>query len=170
VFSRGRVDNRSIEIVLLLVRNIGYLAVLFTLLPVGVAFAFLGVQLAVFGIYMGASFAPNHIGMPQLPKDSKVDFLRRQVLTSRNIRGGWGMDIYMGGLNYQIEHHLFPSMPRPHLRRASEIVQEYCNARDVKYTRTGVFEAYGIVVRHLNVVGLNADDPWNCPSAANFGR
>ena len=170
VFSRGRVENRTLEIVLLLVRNLGYLAVLFTFLPVGVAFAFIGVQLAVFGIYMGASFAPNHVGMPILPKDSKVDFLRRQVLTSRNIRGGWGMNIYMGGLNYQIEHHLFPSMPRPHLRRASEIVQEYCAARDVEYTRAGIFEAYGIVVRHLNKVGLNASDPWNCPEAASFGR
>ena len=45
--------------------------------------------------------------------DDRLDFLRRQVLTSRNVRGGRFTDFALGGLNYQIEHHLFPSMPRP---------------------------------------------------------
>lgn len=170
VFSRGKVDRRALEIVLLVVRNAGFLAVVFTFLPLGMAFAFVGVQLAVFGLYMGASFAPNHKGMPVLPKDSRVDFLRRQVLTSRNIRGGAGMNIFMGGLNYQIEHHLFPSMPRPHLRRAGEIVREYCASKNIVYTEARLFESYGIVVQYLNRVGLNARDPFDCPAAARFGR
>lgn len=169
VFSRGKVDKRALEIVLLAVRNGGYLAVLFTLLPPGIAFAFLGVQLAVFGVYMGASFAPNHTGMPILPRDAKVDFLSRQVLTSRNIRGGFAMDVFMGGLNYQIEHHLFPSMARPHLKRASEIVREYCEARDIHYTQTSLPEAYGIVTEYLNRVGLAARDTFECPKAVGFG-
>ena len=75
--------------------------------------------MALFGVYLGGSFAPNHKGMPIIPAGMKVDFLRRQVLTSRNIRGGTAVDFAMGGLNYQIEHHLFPSMPRPNLRRCS---------------------------------------------------
>ena len=88
---------------------------LFLILPVGMAFAFLGVQLAVFGVYMGASFAPNHKGMPIIAPNAKLDFFSKQVRTSRNIRGGWWATSLMGGLNYQVEHHLFPSMPRPHL-------------------------------------------------------
>ena len=170
VLSPGKVDKRALEIVLLAVRNIGFLAVVFAFLPLGMAFAFVGVQLAVFGVYMGASFAPNHKGMPQLPKDSKVDFLRRQVLTSRNIRGGFGMNVFMGGLNYQIEHHLFPSMPRPHLKKAGRIVHEYCKARDINYTQAGLFESYGIVIAYLNRVGLAARDPFDCPAASGFGR
>jgi fatty acid desaturase len=135
------------------------------------AFAFLGVQLAVFGIYMGSSFAPNHKGMPVLPHDSKVDFLRRQVLTSRNIRGSWVMDSYMGGLNYQIEHHLFPNMPRPHLAKAQEIVKEYCDTHRIQYTEASLFQSYGIVVRYLNQVGLAAGgDPFDCPARVSFGR
>nr|WP_194241397.1 acyl-CoA desaturase [Galbitalea soli] len=170
VFSRGKVDKRALEIVLLAVRNVGYVAVVFSVLPLGMAFAFLGFQLAVFGVYMGSSFAPNHKGMPQIPGGMKVDFLRRQVLTSRNIRGGFGMNVYMGGLNYQIEHHLFPSMPRPHLKRAGEIVREYCESRNIVYTQANLFESYGIVVRYLNRVGLAARDPFDCPAAAAFGR
>lgn len=170
VLSPGKVDKRALEIVLLTVRNAGYLAVVFTFLPLGMAFAFVGVQLAIFGLYMGASFAPNHKGMPVIPAGEKVDFLRRQVLTSRNIRGGWGMNIFMGGLNYQVEHHLFPSMPRPHLKKAGEIVREYCASKDITYTEANLMESYGIVIAYLNRVGMSAGDPFDCPAAARFGR
>lgn len=170
VLSPGKVDKRALEIVLLTVRNAGFLAIIFTFLPLGMAFAFLGVQLAIFGLYMGASFAPNHKGMPILPRDSKVDFLRRQVLTSRNIKGTTFMNHFMGGLNYQIEHHLFPSMPRPSLKRAGEIVKEYCASRNILYTEVGLITSYGIVIRHLNEVGLGADgDPFDCPAAGRTG-
>ncbi len=169
VFSPGQVDKRALEIVLLLIRNIGYLAVVFAFLPLGMAFAFLGVQMAVFGVYMGASFAPNHKGMPQIPADARIDFLRRQVTTSRNIHST-GSTTLMGGLNYQIEHHLFPSMARPYLRRTSELVREYCAAREVPYTSVRAFESYGIVIRYFNRVGLAARDPFDCPAAAQFGR
>jgi fatty acid desaturase len=170
VFSPGKVDKRALEIVLLTIRHGVYLAVIFSFLPLGMAFAFLGVQLAIFGLYMGSSFAPNHKGMPILPKGSKVDFLRRQVLTSRNIRSGVFMNHVMGGLNYQVEHHLFPSMPRPHLKRAGEIVREYCESRDIRYTEVGLFTSYGIVIRYLNEVGLAAGrDPFDCPAAGRTG-
>lgn len=168
VFGRGKVNNRWLEITMLTSRIVLYLAVIFYMLPVGMAFAFVGVQLAVFGVYMGASFAPNHKGMPQLPHESKVDFLRRQVLTSRNIRGGTLMDTFMGGLNYQVEHHLFPNMARPHLRKAQEITKEYCLSNKIRYTETGLFESYGIVIAYLNTVGLSARDPFDCPMVQRF--
>jgi fatty acid desaturase len=171
VFSRNKVDKRAFSIALLSVRNVAYLAVVFSFMPLGMAFAFLGVQLAIFGLYMGASFAPNHIGMPILPADSKVDFLRRQVLTGRNITGGWFMNIFMGGLNYQVEHHLFPSMPRTRLRKASEIVREYCAAKGIEYTANNYFAAQVIVVKYLNQVGLVAGaKSFDCPSAMRYGR
>lgn len=166
----GAVERRTSELVAIALRFAVYLAAVFLTLPVGMAFAFLGVQLAVFGVYMGASFAPNHKGMPQLPADARVDFLNKQVLTSRNIRGGWAMSALMGGLNHQIEHHLFPSMPRPHLRRARELVRQHCAAHGIPYTETGLVRSYGIVIRYLNRVGLAARDPFDCPAAHRFRR
>jgi len=147
-----------------------YLVPLFLFLPLGMAFAFLAVQMAVFGVYMGASFAPNHKGMMIVPEDVKMDFLSKQVLTSRNIRGGWTMSILMGGLNFQIEHHLFPNMARPHLIRTREIVREYCAELDLAYTETSLIESYTIVVRYLNRVGLAARDPFDCPERVQLGR
>src|SRR5690606_2107100 len=108
VFSREPLRRRTVEIVFLTVRIGGYLALVFLVLSPGIAAVFLAVQLGLFGVYMGMSFAPNHKGMPLVPAEVKVDFLRRQVLMSRNVRGSRFLDVVMGGLNYQIEHHLFP--------------------------------------------------------------
>jgi fatty acid desaturase len=163
---RGDRDDRRVrlqELATIFVRLAVYAAVVFWWLPLGMAFAFIGVQLAVFGVYMGASFAPNHKGMAMLPADSKLDFLSKQVLTSRNISGGRLMTAFMGGLNHQIEHHLFPSMPRPHLARARLLVREHCAAMGMPYTETSLVRSYAIVVDYLNRVGLAARDPFDCP-------
>ncbi|MHA7140328.1 acyl-CoA desaturase [Arthrobacter sp. Bz4] len=168
LFRPGAVQGRWIELALLAIRFGAYLGVLFWFLPVGMAFAFIGVQMAVFGIYMGASFAPNHKGMPIIPKNSKLDFFQKQVLTSRNIRGGNFVNNAFGGLNFQIEHHLFPDMPRPHLRKAALIVREHCERLKVPYTEVGVAASYGAVVSYLNRVGLAARDPFDCPMVNKY--
>jgi fatty acid desaturase len=163
VFARSPMQRRPIEIAFLATRIVVYLALVFFILTPGIAAAFLAVQLGVFGMYMGLSFAPNHKGMPIVGKDVKLDFLTRQVLMSRNIRGNLVLDFMMGGLNYQIEHHLFPSMPRPHLRRAAPAIAAFCEAHGVPYTQTGLVESYGIVTRYINRVGLGEKDPFACP-------
>jgi fatty acid desaturase len=137
----------------------GYLTAVFLVLSPGQAVAFLAVQQGVFGIYMGSSFAPNHKGMPVLGEDEKLDFLRRQVLTSRNIHGGWLTDRALGGLNYQIEHHLFPSMPRPALRRAQASVRAFCASRGIPYCETGLLASYAQVLRHLHITGRPQPQP-----------
>jgi fatty acid desaturase len=159
---------RRVEIVVVAIRLSAYVAALALLLPPGKAVAFFFVQMAVFGLCLGGSFAPSHKGMPIVPRDLKIDFLRRQVMMSRNVRGGLVVDIAMGGLNYQIEHHLFPSMPRPNLRLAQPAVRAYCLDHDVAYTEVGLFESYGIVVGYLNNVGLRARGPFECPLATNL--
>ena len=161
---------RWAELSMILVRFAILLIPVFLFLPLGMAFAFLGVQLAVFGVYMGASFAPNHKGMPVIDRDAKLDFFSKQVRTSRNIRGGWWATWLMGGLNYQVEHHLFPSMARPHLSKAREIVREFCASNDVPYTETSLGRSYAIVIDYLNRVGLAARDPFDCPMASQYRR
>jgi fatty acid desaturase len=91
--------------------------------------------------------------MPMLSADDESDFLRRQVLTARNVRPGWIADFALGGLNYQIEHHLFPSMPRPNLRRAQPIVRAFCRDHDVSYYETTLLRSYGQALGHLHDVG-----------------
>ncbi len=159
---------RRVELVLVVVRLSAYVAILLAFLPLGKATAFFAVQMAVFGFCLGASFAPAHKGMPLVPPEMKLDFLRRQVMVSRNVRGNPLLDWAMGGLNYQIEHHLFPNMPRCNLKKARPIVQAHCEREGVDYMEVGLFESYGIVVDYLNHVGLRARDPFDCPLAAQL--
>jgi fatty acid desaturase len=127
------------------------------------------VMMMAFGFFMGAAFAPNHKGMPLVPKEAKLDFFSRQVLTSRNIRGSWLKDNLMGGLNYQVEHHLFPSMARPNLRKAHEIVVEYCRKHEVTLVEMNLLASYVAIMKHLNKVGLsNNADPFVCPMVAEL--
>ena len=162
--------GRWFELSMIGLRFAVYFGLVFWLLPFGMAAAFVGVQLAIFGLYMGATFAPNHKGMPIVPAGVKMDFFSKQVRTSRNISGGWWATILMGGLNYQIEHHLFPSMARPHLREARVLVREHCRSLDVPYSETSLIRSYGIVIAYLNRVGLSARDPFDCPLAGQMGR
>jgi fatty acid desaturase len=162
------VKHRKTEIALIVARFALYLGLLFWLMPIGMAAAFLGVQLAVFGIYMGASFAPNHKGMPIIPAGVKLDFFSKQVRTSRNVGGGWWATALFGGLNHQVEHHLFPSMPRPHLAAARLIVREHCATAGIPYTETTLMASYAIVIAYLNRVGLQARDPFVCPVVAQY--
>ena len=166
VFSRAKVQRRWVEATFLVLRLGGLAVLVFAVLPPGKALAFLAIQLGVFGFYMGFSFAPNHIGMPLVSPKLKLDFLRRQVLMSRNISGGRPMAIFMGGLNYQIEHHLFPSMARPNLRKLQPLVAAYCAEQGIPYTRTSLWQAYRVVIGYLNTVGLKGRDPFLCPLVA----
>jgi fatty acid desaturase len=145
--------GRPAEAALLAIHLLGYLTLVALVLPPVKAVAFVLVQQGLFGLYLGASFAPNHKGMPILDAADRTDFLRRQVLTSRNIRGGWLTDTALGGLNYQIEHHLFPSMPRSNLRRSQALVREFCRERGLPYCETSLIGSYAQALRHLATVG-----------------
>jgi fatty acid desaturase len=63
------------------------------------------------------------------------------------------VDFVLGGLNYQIEHHLFPSMPRANLRLAQPVVRRFCDSHGVGYAESGAAASYADVLRHLSDVG-----------------
>ncbi|MGO4647573.1 fatty acid desaturase [Nocardia sp. 2YAB30] len=150
---RRDIPQRGWEAVLLTAHAVGYLCIVFAVLSPVKAVVFIAVQQGLFGFYMGCTFAPNHKGMAVLAADDATDYLRRQVLTSRNVRGGRVVDTALGGLNYQIEHHLFPSMPRPNLRRAQPLVAKFCTDLGLPYCETGLITSYAHALRHLDAVG-----------------
>jgi len=147
--------RRGTEGALLLTHFVLYFGLIFTVLPFGKAVVFVLVHQAIFGVYLGCAFAPNHKGMPILTAEDKLDFLRKQVLTSRNVKGSVLVDVGLGQLNYQIEHHLFPNMPAPNLRKAQPIVRRYCQEIGVSYLETGLISSYSQALRHLHSVGAS---------------
>ncbi len=149
--------GRTWERLLLTAHVVGYFGVVFWVLSPVKAVVFVLVHQALLGLYLGMSFAPNHKGMPMLSADDASGYLDRQVVTSRNIRGGWLTDIVLGGLNYQIEHHLFPSMPRPNLRRAQLLVRQFCREIGLPYTETSLIDSYAQTLRYLHAVGRHPE-------------
>jgi fatty acid desaturase len=146
--------ERAVEALLLVAHVAAYAALLLTTMSLGKALAFAAVHQALFGLHLGLAFAPNHKGMEMPdPDGERWGHLRRQVLTSRNIRGGALTDWFLGGLNYQIEHHLFPSMPRPHLRLAQPLVRAHCAESGIPYAETGLVDSYRQALRHMYEVG-----------------
>ncbi|WP_128976064.1 fatty acid desaturase family protein [Streptomyces roseicoloratus] len=148
--------ERLVEGALLLAHVAGYAALLLTLLTPAQALVFALLHQMLLGVHLGMAFAPNHKGMEMPdahPDGDSWGHLRRQVLTSRNIRGGALTDWFLGGLNYQVEHHLFPSMPRPHLRLAQPAVRAHCRALGIPYTETGFVDSYRQALGHLHEVG-----------------
>ncbi|BDZ47498.1 fatty acid desaturase [Naasia aerilata] len=162
------VKHRFVEMALLAVRLIGFPVLVFLALGPVLGGVFWLVQLFAFGLYMAGSFAPNHKGMPIIGEGERVDYLRRQVLTSRNVSGRWVIPTALGGLNYQVEHHLFPNMPSVNLVKARPIVIAYCEKLGIPYTETTLLRSYGIVVRYIHKVGIKSADPFDCPLAATY--
>lgn len=162
---RGTVRHPGWERTLAVLHYLLVAALLLVVLTPLQALAFTGVCGAVLGVYLGCVFAPNHKGMPMTGPDAgRADYFRRQVLPSRNLRGGRFVHAVFGGLGYQIEHHLFPSMPVVALRPASRIVRAYCAEVGVPYAEAGLVDSFREILRDLRVVGRCVEAP--SPAAA----
>jgi fatty acid desaturase len=153
----GRRDRAAaVEASLITLHAALYLTVVLWVLSPLKALAFVAVQQAVFSLYLGISFAPNHKGMPIIESATAAGFARRQVVTARNVSGGRLTTFMLGGLNYQIEHHLFESMPRPNLRRVQGLVRDFCAATDLGYCEVSFVGSFRQIVQHLSDAGAAA--------------
>jgi fatty acid desaturase len=151
--ARPGLRHRAVEGGFLALHFLGYAALLATTLSWQQVLVFLAVHKGLQGVYLGCTFAPAHKGMPVMSLEESEDPLLRQVLTSRNVTGSRVTDVVMGGLNYQIEHHLFPSMPMANLRQAAPVVRSFCEERGISYQETSALASYAMVLRHLREVG-----------------
>jgi len=127
-------------------------------LYIGVPLAFLGpwstlllitLHQGCTGLYLGLVFAPNHKGMAVLDDAMLMDPLRAQVLTARNVRPHPVTDWAYGGLNYQIEHHLFPALSRNRLGATRRLVRAFCRERAVSYHEVSVLCSYREIAESL---------------------
>ena len=139
----------TLEASLIAVHLAAYLGVVAAVLPPLKALAFVLVHQMLFGLYLGSVFAPNHKGMPAQRPGEHWDWLTRQVVTSRNLLPSRRVNFLYGGLNYQIEHHLFPTMSRKNLGRARPIVKRYCAEHGVRYHEVSATRSFVEIVGHL---------------------
>lgn len=102
------------------------------------------------GPYIMSIFLVNHVAAPSVPEGEKLPFLVQQVVTSRNIRGGAVVSWVMGGLNYQIEHHLLPRISHANLPRVHGLVKQACDELGLPYREDRWIQAIVDIQRHLS--------------------
>jgi fatty acid desaturase len=147
---KGPAKKPALQVSFMLIHLALYGALLYSMDSWAISLGFFAVHNAVFGLYNSSVFASNHKGMATISESTRLDFLREQVLTSRNVTGRPLTDFWYGGLNYQIEHHLFPTMPRNNLSKCQAIVRQFCAEKGVSYHETGLWASYKEGFRHLN--------------------
>jgi len=81
--------------------------------------------------------------------DSSNGFLRTQLSTTLDVDCSAAMDWFHGGLQFQVEHHLWPRLPRHNLRRAKEIFESFCKEHNLVYNQATFVKANCMVVDTL---------------------
>ncbi|HEY5928534.1 MAG TPA: acyl-CoA desaturase [Kofleriaceae bacterium] len=114
----------------------------------------------VAGWYLASIIPVNHVGMEPIERGDDVDFVTQQVRSSRNIvepswlpGGAWLYDMFFIGLNRQIEHHLFPYVATPRLRRGQAVVKAFCQRHGLPYGEWRYLSAMTEAHKHLWRVG-----------------
>jgi len=106
------------------------------------------------GFFLAIVFGLGHNGMSTYDADARPDFWKLQVTTTRNVIGGHGfpqafVDWFCGGLQYQVDHHLFPTLPRHNLRKTHELVASFCREWGVRYHEADLVDGTVEVLQHL---------------------
>ncbi|KAJ3278752.1 hypothetical protein HK104_002059 [Borealophlyctis nickersoniae] len=128
------------------------------------ALLFVLLSQTVSGLFLAIVFSVNHNGMPVfLPHESKlIDFYHLQVVTGRDVTPTWFNNWFTGGLNYQIEHHMFPTIPRHNLPKIAPMVQELCRKHGIPYHCTSLVDGVGEVVGRLMHISRMAKKMKKC--------
>jgi len=104
------------------------------------------------GLFLATVFGLGHNGMSVYPADQRPDFWKLQVTTTRNVTSNWFVDWFCGGLQYQVDHHLFPMLPRHNLKKVHELVESFCKEQGVTYHEADMWVGTVEVLQHLSKV------------------
>ncbi|MBN3303660.1 FADS1 desaturase, partial [Amia calva] len=94
----------------------------------------------------------NHIPM-HIDRDQNRDWVTMQVQATCNVDQSLFNDWFTGHLNFQIEHHLFPTMPRHNLFSVAPLVRSLCRRHGLQYSSKPLITAFSDIVASLKDSG-----------------
>ncbi len=110
------------------------------------------------GVFLVLVFLPAHAGLPILAEQNK-DWLH-QLETTRNLEMPKFISYFFIGLDYQVEHHLFPKIPHQHLPKAAAITSAWCKRHGIPYLTEPYHHALADAARYMaNGYEREAADP-----------
>lgn len=145
------VPHEKLELFALAGHYVWYFAMALRLPSWGEVALFLLVSNVTCGLALATVFGLGHNGMAVYDANNRPDYWKLQVTTTRNVvhdRFGF-VHWFCGGLDFQVEHHLFPTVPRHNLKKVNELTKTFCAARSVHYHEAGFIEGTMEVLHHL---------------------
>ena len=131
-----------------------YFAIAFSCPSVFDAVWFVAISNISCGLSLALVFGLGHNGMAVYDAAHRPDYWKLQVTTTRNVkqdRFGF-VHWFCGGLDYQVEHHLFPTVPRHNLAATNKLVQKFCKEYGVTYHETTIWDGTVEVLNHLQKI------------------
>ncbi|KAJ1536952.1 hypothetical protein HK096_005842, partial [Nowakowskiella sp. JEL0078] len=156
-------DSMVIERVLLALHWIWYLSVAFTWVTPLHSLLWIITSQFTCGLLLALVFSLNHNGMPVYTNEESkhIDFYELQIVTGRDVISSPFIDWFCGGLNYQIEHHMFPTIPRHNFHKISPLVSSLCRKHGVNYHETNFTSGLGEVLDRLHNIAQVATKELN---------
>ncbi|KAF3447537.1 hypothetical protein FNV43_RR12723 [Rhamnella rubrinervis] len=158
LLSKRRVPNRGQEVLGLAVFWCWFPLLVACLPNWGERIMFVVVSFSVTGS-QHVQFCLNHFSTSvYVGPPSGNDWFEKQTRGTLNILCPSWMDWFHGGLQFQIEHHLFPRLPRCNLRKASPFVKELCKKHNLPYNCVSFWKANVLTLKTLKTAALQARD------------
>lgn len=145
---RARIQYPTLEKLFLILHYVGLFWVMSHMSILHAVSFFLMSQMSC-GLMLALVFGLGHNGMAVYPADQRPDFWKLQVTTTRNVKSTLFTDWFCGGLQYQVDHHLFPSLPRHNLGAVHKYVEEFCKEQGVTYHEADMWVGTIEVLSHL---------------------
>jgi len=154
----GRDAAWWIELACLVVHYVGWLVISSLIWGPLAGFALYAALWAAVGVCLALVFAPAHMGLP-VTDGQQHDWIH-QLETTRNLELPRLVSFFFIGLDYQVEHHLFPKIPHQNLSRAAEITAAWCKREGVPYQSEPYLDALGDAARFIATAwSRQATDP-----------
>ncbi|XP_007526393.1 acyl-CoA (8-3)-desaturase-like [Erinaceus europaeus] len=94
----------------------------------------------------------SHISM-HIDHDQNKDWVSTQVQATCNVHKSAFNDWFTGHLNFQIEHHLFPTMPRHNYHKVAPLVRSLCAKHGLEYQSKPLLSAFADIIHSLKESG-----------------
>ncbi|VDN03235.1 unnamed protein product [Thelazia callipaeda] len=150
--------NATIERLTLFIHWCLVLLQLYFLPTLQIRFTYFLISQLFAGFLLAHVVTYNHYSTSKFQYDDPIlkCYACLQLHTTRNMRPGIFTDWLWGGLNYQIEHHLFPNMPRHNLKKVMPLVKEFCKENKLPYMVNGYFEGWWMEIRQMAIIAKQA--------------
>ena len=112
--------------------------------------AIIGLYLAMWGlvgVFLALIFAPAHMGLPIVAAPNHE--WQHQLATTRDLELPPAISFFFIGLDFQVEHHLFPRIPHHHLPLAARITRAWCQRHGLPHHRAPYLTALGSAERFM---------------------